>query len=341
MQIKFFNPSLGYKKIRKEMLKEIDRVLLKGDLILRGDLEKFEKKLAKFVGTKYAVGVANGTDALFLILKTLGIKQGDEVLVPNYTFIATYEAVKNNGADLKFIDVNEDLLLDENKIEEAITEKTKAIIPVHIAGKVCNMDKIIEIAGKYNLFVVEDSCQALGAKGIGIGMAMAFSFYPAKILGCYGDGGAVCTNNEELANKIRLLRNHCQGEDFGFNSRLDNLQAAILLIKMKYLKQNIRRRKEIAKKYLKELKTIKDLKLPSNRDIWQDFIIQTSNRDALKDFLFQQGIETLVGKYAVFKSLEIKELRLPCNSELINKEVDYVIKKIKEFFIDNSLRKEG
>lgn len=332
-KVPFVNFSKSYMKLREEIFGAIQKILSNGTIILSKEVKEFEKRLAKFCGVNYSIGMANGTDALMLILRALEIKNGDEVIVPNYTFIATYEAVKNNGADLKFVEVNDDLLIDENRIEEAITEKTKAIMPVHIAGKVCNMDKILEIAKKYNLLVIEDACQALGAKGIGLGNAMAFSFYPAKILGAAGDAGAVCTNNKELADKIRLLGTHCNGENFGFNSRLDSIQASILNVKIKRLKSFLKRRQEIAEKYLRELKDL-PIKLPNNdkKRVWQDFIIQTEKRDELKDYLVKNGVETLIGKYAVFKPEKLKELRLPCNENLTNEEIQHIIKTINHFF---------
>ena len=326
--IKFIDFTKFYKGIRKEILKEIDRVLLAGELILRRDVEKFEKKLAKFVGIKYCVGLNSGTDALFLSLKAAGIKEGDEVITSNYTFIATHEAIVNCGAKLVLVDFNEDFLIDVNKIEEKITDKTKAIIPVYIAGAICNLDKIMEIAQKHNLIVIEDACQALGAKGLGRGLTTCFSHYPAKILGALGDAGSVCTNNQEIADKIRLLRNHCGGNDYGYNSRLDNVQAAILNIKFKYLKGWLKRRKEIARMYDKGLKDIQGINLPIKRNCYQDYIITAEKRDDLKDFLAKKGIETLIGKYNL-SSKEGNDLRLPCNPDLANEEVLEVIKQIK------------
>lgn len=328
--IKFLDFTKLYKGIRKEVLKEIDRVLTAGDLILRRDVEIFEKKLAKFVGTKYAIGVNSGTDALFLSLKAAGIKEGDEVITSNYTFIATHEAIVNCGAKLVLVDFNDEYLIDENKIEEKITEKTKAIIPVHIAGAVANMDKIMEIAQKYNLIVIEDACQALGVKGLGRGLTTCFSHYPAKILGAFGDAGSVCTNNKEIADKIKSLRNHCGGVDYGYNSRLDNIQAAILNVKFKYLKGWLKRRKEIARMYDKGLKDIQGIKLPVKRNCYQDYIITAEKRDDLKDFLAKKGIETLIGKYNL-SSKQGNDLRLPCNPEIVNKEIAEIIKQIKEW----------
>jgi len=328
--IKFIDFGKFYKKIRKEILKEIDRVLLAGDLILRKDTEIFEKQLAKFVGMKYVCGLNSGTDALFLSLKAAGIEQGDEVITSDYTFIATHEAIINCGAKLVLVDYNDNFLIDENKIEEKITKKTKAIIPVHIAGAVCNMDKIMEIAEKYNLIVIEDACQAIGAKGLGRGLTTCFSHYPAKILGAYGDAGSVCSNDEKIIDRIKLLRNHCEGVDFGFNSRLDNLQAAILNVKFKYLRGWLKRRKEIARIYDKELKNIFQIKLPLKREIYQDYILSVENREELKNYLEKNGVETLIGKYNL-SSRRGKDLRLPCNPDLTNKEIMCVCNLIKKF----------
>ncbi len=236
------------KKHANELKSAFWRCVSKGDLILREDVVEFEKNLAKFTETKYAIGVGSGTDALVLSLKALGIKNGDEVIVPAHTFIASIYAVIANGATPILIDVNEKELLDTKYLESLITPRTKAILPVHFHGKVCDMDVIMAVAKKYNLYVVEDACQALGSSYKGtmagaFGNLGCFSFNTPKLMGGWGDGGGIVTNDYELAKKLMLLRNHWNMAQTSVNmpdfptpevvhwagkSRLDNIQAALL-----------------------------------------------------------------------------------------------------------------
>lgn len=344
-KVPFVDFGESYQEIRKKVLKEIDRVLSAGDLILRNDVEKFEQNLADYVGTKYAVGVNSGTDALFLSLKALGIGPGDEVITSGYTFWATVEAIINCGATPVLADIGNDLLIDFIDIEKHITERTKAIIPVYIGGTMCNMYKILDIALRFNLQVIEDAAQALGAelfekKAGRISTIGCFSFYPAKVLGCYGDGGAITTDSKKLADKIRLLRNHGgkpHPQFVGYNSRLDNLQAAILNIKLKQLPELIERRNRIAKIY--------DTTLPfSYRPVsqtYQEYNFRVDKRDELHKFLTENGIETIKGDYTF--PIEVPEnckkankeiIRLPVWPTLTDEQIKYVCKKIKEFYKD-------
>jgi len=348
-KVKFVNFPLQYKKIKKEIDAAIQDVLNRGDLILRKDVEEFEKTLADYVGTKYAIGVNSGTDALALSVKVL-VDPGDEVIVPAHTFFATIEAVTHRRAIPVLVDVGPDLLMDMDDVENHITEKTKAIIPVHLAGSVCNMDKLLKIAMKYNLTIIEDAAQALGAKrgdkmAGSFGLTGCFSFYPAKMLGAYGDAGAITTNDWRIANTLRALRNHGgkpENEFEGFNSRLDNLQAAILNVKFKHLQGAIERRAEIAKMYLDGLKGINGLKLPPDTPgrVWQDFIIQ-NKMDGLYEYLKKRGIETIIDKYKFPNWYSIPSytqyigstaLRLPIAPELTDQEIKLVINTIKEFY---------
>lgn len=232
------------------LLKVIEKVLKNGQFILGKKGEELEKKIKKYVGLKHAVGVGNGTDALYLSLKALGIGPGDEVITTPFTFIAPAEAIAQCGATPVFVDINyRDFLISPQEIERHITEKTKAIVPVHLFGQCCDMKEIMEIADDYGLFVVEDGAQAFGTKGLGKGHFLTFSFHPSKSLGCCGDGGMILTNYKALAKKVKLLRNH--GAEYhqkylnhviGFNSRLDEIQAAILLEKLKtFEKDGIKR----------------------------------------------------------------------------------------------------
>jgi len=365
MKVSFVNYKQQYQNLKEEIDKKIQETLKEGNFILRDDVEEFEKTLASFVGTKYAVGLNSGTDALILSLKAAGIKQGDEIITVSHTFMATIASIVHVGAKPILIEVGEDFNMDTKKIEEAITSKTKAIMPVYLNGRVCNMDEIMEIAKKHNLIVIEDSAQALGAKFNGksagsFGLTGCFSFYPAKILGSYGDGGAITTDNEEIAEKIRLFRDHGQKTKtkivcFGWTARLDNLQAAVLNVKFKYLTKWIERRRKIANIYADGLKDISNIKLPFAPDsdvlyfdVFQNYVLRAENRNELFNFLKENGIETLVKdpvanhmqevtglsgfKLPYSEKLAEQVISLPIYPELTNEEVNYVIDKVKEFY---------
>lgn len=340
--VKFFDPGLSYQMLRPEIDLEMQRVLSSGDLILREDVERFEKTLADFVGTKYAVGLNSGTDALYLALKAAGIGKGDTVAVPSHTFVATAQVVVQVGAEPLLVD------LYDMDLNFEFYMPCKAIMPAHIAGDFCaDMRSLIAEAKERGMLVIEDACQALGAEQHGKkagawGDMGAFSFYPAKILGAYGDAGALVTDNEEYANEVRELRNHYKKDysKWGINSRLDNLQAAVLNVKFKYLSQTLARREAIALHYLEELEDVLIFTPnPSPGRVWQDFIIETDKRDELYDFLKEQGIETMKNEYPMpiakkilAGSFEVHSLRLPINEVLTDEEIDYVIIKIKEFY---------
>jgi dTDP-4-amino-4,6-dideoxygalactose transaminase len=343
---------LDYPEAQTEMFKALNR----GDMVLREQLKEFEEKFAKFVGTKYAVGVNSGTDALFLTLKALGIGPGDEVITVSNTFVATIQVIDNIGATPILVDVDEDGLMDMKLTQEAITKKTKAIIPVHLAGDVAEIDLTISP----NIHIIEDACQALGANSPDLG---CYSFYPAKLLGSPGDGGAVVTNDKKIYEELLKLRNHyligkaSMGEGksfdenetykFGYNSRLDNGYAAFLSKKLDRLKDDTYIRKHIARTYDEAFSTL-PMRLPRMRQVYQDYIIRTPRRDELHEFLKDAGIETLgadqmsphrfpglgLDHYHLPITDEIFEqsLRLPCNQFLVEKEVEYVIEKVKEFF---------
>jgi len=232
-------------KHKEEIFEAIKKVLDSGQFILGAEVKKFEKEVTKFCGIKYAIGVASGTDALLLSLKALNIGLRDEVITTPFTFIATAQAIADVKAVPIFVDIKKDFNIDVSKIEKAITEKTKTIMPVHLFGKLAEMKKIKKIAKKYKLSIIEDAAQAFGTKGVGQGDCACFSFYPTKILGACGDAGMVITNNKNIADKIRLLRNHGSSPKdkykhliLGTNSRLDEIQAAILRVKLKYLKKD-------------------------------------------------------------------------------------------------------
>lgn len=368
--IKFFEPSKTYQTHKEEFDAEIQRVLNAGDLILRSDVERFEKNVADYIGTKYAVALNSCTDALYLALRGLKIGQGDEVLVPSRTFVASVQVIKQVGATPVYYDLEGVL---------NFTDKTKAIIPVHIEGAFdSHFDRILDLAREKGWYVIEDAAQAFGAvkngkKAGSFGIAGCFSFYPAKTLGAFGDAGALTTNDKKLYNWVKGARNHFKetAEDWGVNSRLDNLQAAILNVKFKYYENALKRRQEIAEMYHQELKGV-ELPRKIEGRIWQDYIIRVgddthkdfpyglygnkiyrtknglptmlggdaiSERDELYEFLKENGIETMKNNYPFpvpklpqSQKYEDETLRLPCNENLTNEEVQFIIKKIKQFY---------
>jgi dTDP-4-amino-4,6-dideoxygalactose transaminase len=306
-KVPFVSYKLQTKIYGKDILNEIKRIMEDGDYILRKDVDDFEDNLAKFVGAKYAVGVNSGTDAMSLSLKVLKIRRGAEVIVPVHTFVATLSVVVENGLKPILIDTGKDFNMDASKIEDAITNNTVAIMPVHLNGRCCNMRQVMAIAQRYHLYVIEDAAQALGAKfddkcAGSIGDFGCFSFFPAKILGTIGDAGAVVTDNKLLADRMRELRDHGRviGEEqlsgYGFNSRLDNVHAAILNYKLQFVPQWIKRRREIAWAYYSRLsKYLSDDCMQAREgdgyfDVYQNFVIRVHDRDSLIEYLKTQGI---------------------------------------------------
>ena len=299
-----------YLNLKDEFDGVFQEVMSGGDFILRRHLKEFENNIASYVGTKHAIGVNSGTDALYLSAQALGFGPGDEVISVSHTFVATIGAIVQCGATPVLVDIGDDFNMDAEKIEAAITSKTKAIIPVHLNGRSCQMDKIMNLADKYNLRVIEDAAQALGAsfnaKRCGsFGDAAIFSFYPAKMLGTAGDGGMICTDDDSLARNLRVLRDNGRVdlpdiiECFGYCSRLDNLHAAILNMKFKHFPAWINRRREIAELYRKGLAGISGLRLPPQSDgpffdVYQNYVVRTKRRDELVSYLKDSGIETLV-----------------------------------------------
>lgn len=299
------------KQYRDELVNACIRVIDSGWYIQGTECEEFEKEFASYCGTDYAIGVANGLDALILILrayKELGImKDGDEVIVPSNTYIASILAISQNN--LVPILVEPDIntyLIDPNKIEKKVTTKTKAIMPVHLYGQTCEMDAINKIAKKYSLKVIEDSAQSHGAyyknkRAGNLGDASGFSFYPGKNLGALGDGGAVTTNDEELANTIKALGNYGSYKKYenlykGINSRLDEIQASMLRVKLRYLDKEIINRKTIAEYYIKNITNANIILPTSNKEnhVWHLFVIRTKKRSELEKYLLENNIQTLI-----------------------------------------------
>ena len=366
--VKYIDYPKQFKKMEAQIMQTIHTTLENGDLMLRQQLRDFEANLATFVGTKYAVGMSNCTDALHLTLRAAGVGEGDEVISVSHTFVATIAAIKHCGATPILIDIADDHNMNSDLIEAAITPKTKAIIPVHLNGRVGDMEKISAIAKKHNLIIIEDSAQALGGSFDGVGggawgLAGCFSFYPAKLLGAYGDAGAVTTNDEELATKLKQLRDHGRMPNgdlagWSFNCRMDNLHAAILDLKLAVLPEALERRRQIAAIYHEELECVRQLKLPPppvengrHHDVFQNYEIEAENRDALMAYLKENGVETMKpwGGRGVhqFPNLKLghfsanlprteqfftQALMLPMHPELEDLQAQYVASTIQRFY---------
>ncbi len=297
-----------YLSINEELNFNIQKVLNSGFYVLGEEVKKFEEDFSRYIGTNYAVGVNSGSDALFLALKSIGIGRGDEVITVSHTFISTADAVVRNGAKPVFVDINQDTYcMDVSKIEEKITKKTKAILPVHLYGHPVDMDPICKLNEDYDLYVIEDACQAHGAEYRGkkagsIGDMGCFSFYPTKNLGAYGDGGAVVTDNEELKEKLVQMRNYGQSEKYfhdfvGINSRLDELQAVILQTKLKYLDTWIKSRRKNAMLYaelLQDSDVAVPVEKPYAKHAYHLYVVMSKNRDYLKEKLLKNNIHAQI-----------------------------------------------
>ncbi len=351
---------------KTELVEACTKVIDSGWYIQGNECQEFEKEFAHYCETKYAIGVANGLDALILILrayKELGFMQdGDEVIAPSNTYIASILAISQNNLVPVLVepDINT-YLIDPSKIEEKITSKTKVIMPVHLYGQSCEMDKINEIAKKYNLKVIEDSAQSHGSyykdkRAGNLGDASGFSFYPGKNLGALGDGGAVTTNDEELANAIRALGNYGSHKKYenlykGVNSRLDEMQAAMLRVKLKHLDNEVEKRREIANYYLQNIKN-ENIILPTLRNgdnhVWHLFVIRTTKREELHKYLLDNGIQTLIHypipphkqdaykewsneSYSISEQIHDEVLSLPISGVRNLEDTNKVVQSINEF----------
>jgi dTDP-4-amino-4,6-dideoxygalactose transaminase len=354
-----------YRRLSGEIDCAIRRVLNGGDLILREDVRCFEKDMAAFLGMGYAVGTNSCTDAMIMSLRAAGIGPGDEVITVSHTFVATVAAIVHCGARPVLVDIGQDFNMDMDKLESAITPQTRAIMPVHLNGRCCDMERLMMIAQAYNIIVIEDAAQALGAsvdgrKASTFGLAGCFSFYPAKLLGAFGDAGSVVTNDKGLAERAGLLRDHGRETKddiglFGFNSRLDNLQAAVLNVKLKYVPQWIKRRRQIAGLYHEGLSDIEQLILPPPPenggryfDVYQNYVIRSCQRPRLIDHLSRCGIEILVVlakpvhrqtalgldhfHLPVTEQASEEVLSLPMYPELSNEQVEYVVESVRQFY---------
>ena len=366
MGVPFFDSKQHYRSIKDEVDAHVKRVMDSCRFVLGENVDSFEREFARFCGTDYAVGVANGTDALHLALLACGIGKEDEVITMPNTFIATTEAISQTGAKIVFVDIDSwTYNIDVAQIEGAINEKTKTILPVHLFGQSADMDSIMKIARKYNLKVIEDACQAHGAEYRGkkagsIGDAGCFSFYPSKNLAAFGDGGMVITDGNKIAQKIKMLRDHGQMKKYehlveGYNSRLDEIQAAILRVKLKRLDEQNKLRRKNAWIYNELLKDVDEVVTPFEAEygkhVYHLYVIRTEKRDELQEYLKSNGIGTGLhypiplhlqkayeylgykeGDFPVAEECAKQILSLPMFPELTPKEIEKVASEIKTFF---------
>jgi len=366
-KVPFFNYPHVYKQYEEDFLRIFKDVVGRGAYILQQEGRDFEENIAKFIGAKYGLGVGNCTDGLYFALRAAGIGKGDEVIFSSHTFVATASAIHHSGATPIPVECGEDHLIDPKAIEAAITPRTRAIMPTQLNGHVCDMDAIMEIVNKHGLLLIEDAAQSLGAKYKGkaagtFGAASAFSFYPAKVVGCFGDGGAVVTNDDKMQEEIALLRDHGRAKigevvKWGMNSRLDNLHAAILDFKLTHYPADIERRRAIATQYQNGLGDIAEIKLPRAPDadvnrfeIYQNYEVEVDAtiREKLRITLGEKGIGTILqwGGKAVheYKGLGLKynlpfteqlmkrSFLLPLHTALTDEDVAYIIENIRSFF---------
>lgn len=363
MFVPFIDLSTEFKKNRWRFIRAFSKVGRSGNYILGPNVQEFEKEIASFCDTKYAISVANGSDALFLILKALNIGPGDEVITVPNSFIASAWVIEAVGAKIVFCDVDESMNISTKEFKQVITSRTKAVIAVHLTGIPCDIKQIVNISNKFGIHVIEDCAQSIGAEVSGkkvgsFGIAAGFSLHPLKNLGVLGDGGFITTSDSELNYKIRLLRNHgLENRDnalmWGYNSRLDEVQAAIALIKLKGLNKINSEIRLIAQMYTNGLHglvttpRVSDEKIP----VFHNYIIRTNERDNLKSFLNKKGIETKIhypiplhlqkcsehlnykkGDFINSEEHSNFSLSLPIHTNLTKKQINYVIKSIKEFF---------
>lgn len=365
MKVPFLDLNAPYKELKQELDSAYQRVMESGWFIMGSEVEAFEHEFAAFCGAKHCVGVGNGLEALHLILRAYGIGEGDEVIVPSNTYIATWLAVSYAGAKPVPVEpLEHSYNLDPEKVEAAITPRTRAILPVHLYGLLADIDPLMVLAEKYDIKVIEDSAQAQGARYKGrmsgnLGHVSGFSFYPGKNLGALGDAGAIVTNDDKLVEKVRILRNYGSKVKYyndlkGYNSRLDEMQAAFLRVKLKHLNEWNMRRMKIASAYLDSLAQLTDLILPSVLDstepIWHIFPIRHSKRDDLQRYLKNKGVDTLIhypvpphlsgayadlnmpiGTFPIAEKIASSELSLPMGPHLTLDDAEYVTTAIRDY----------
>lgn len=368
-KVPFFDWAGYYRERADEFARIMEETAGRGGFILQRDVDEFEAALARFIGVKHAIGVSDGTNAILLGLRASALEPGGEVIIPSHSFIAAAQSVHFAGLVNVPVELAEhDWLVDPAAIEAAITSRTVAIMPVHVNGRACQMDAIMDIAARHGLEVFEDSAQAAGAKVGGkpagaIGRWGTYSFYPSKTLGCFGDAGALVTNDDEIAEKVRRMRNHGANRDkvielavdvWGTNSRLDNIQAAVLNYKLGYYPQAIARRREIAARYQEAFCEIDDLRLPPPPadgeffDIFQNYEMCSSRRDALREHLAANSVGTIIqwGGFGIHQLRGLgftadlpktdrffqESLLLPMNHILTDEQVAHVIASVRGFY---------
>ncbi|OGC36766.1 hypothetical protein A2311_06850 [candidate division WOR-1 bacterium RIFOXYB2_FULL_48_7] len=365
MPLQFFDITRQNSDLKSALSEQVSSVINSGRYILGENVSALEKEIAKYVGTKEAVGVSSGTEALHLALRAAGVGPGDEVITSPFTFVATAEAIAYCGATPIFVDIEPNSFnIEAYTIEQKISKKTKAILPIHLYGQACQMDSIMEVAKAYKLKVVEDCAQAFGAtwqdKQVGsFGDAGAHSFFPTKNLGCFGDGGMVTTNDERFAAELRVLRGHGSRKTYhydiiGYNSRLDEIQAAILRVKLPHLDHFIENRRHNANIYHNILKNMPSLQLPpeicGSKHTYNQYVVRVEKRDQLIDHLKAKGIPTMVyyplslhlqvafanlgykpGDFPICEKAQNEVLALPIFPELNETEIHTVATAIKEF----------
>lgn len=368
MNIPMLDLSEQYSTIKEEVLTKLDEVMSSSQFILGGHVKQVETNIAEMSRTKHGIGVGNGSDAIHIALQAAGVGEGDEVITTSFTFFATAGAIARANATPVFVDIDPITYnIDSSKIEAAITEKTKAIIPVHLYGQMADMSSIMEIAKKHNLHVIEDAAQAIGStyKGKQVGemsSAATYSFFPTKNLGAYGDGGMIVSNDDDLAEQARVIRVHGSKPKYhhhvlGYNSRLDEMQAAILSVKLPHLCTWSENRRDHAKYYSKKLNdavsefVVTPVEVEGNYHVFHQYTLRVQKRDELQAFLKEEGISTMIyypiplHLQPVFKELGYKEgdlpetekaakeaLSLPMFPELKKEQQDYVIEKVIEFY---------
>jgi dTDP-4-amino-4,6-dideoxygalactose transaminase len=363
--IPFFNYRGAFTADLDSYLDIVRDVVTRGAFIQQRDLVEFEARLADYLGVGHALGVGNATDGLIMAFRAAGIGPGDEVIFPSHTMVASPASAAHVGATPVPVECGPDHLIDPDAVEAAITSRTRAILPVHLNGRTCRMDRIQAIADRHGLLVVEDAAQGLGSRFKGrpagsFGVAAAFSFYPAKILGCFGDGGAVVTNDDEVARKLRLLRDHGRNEQgevemWGLNSRLDNLQAAILDFQFRDYQKIIDHRRAVASRYQELLGDVPELALPpapgadpDHYDVFQNYEIEAERRDDLRAFLGRNGVGTLIqwggkpvhqfaalglrGELPYTDALFRRCLMLPMNMMVQLDDAEFIAATVRDFY---------
>ena len=365
LKVPFFDYPRLFLDEKRDLISIFRAIGERGAFILQQDLQGFEEALAVYTGAKYAIGVANATDGLELVLMAIGLSPGDEVICCSHTMLASAASIVTAGGQPVPVEIGPDNLIDPNAIEAAVNSRTVGIMPTQLNGRTCDMDRVMAIAERYDLFVVEDAAQALGSKfknkAAGtFGKGAAISFFPAKVLGCLGDGGGVITNTEQIFERVYQLHDH--GRDvngevrcWGRNSRLDNLQAAILNFRLKSYDKNVERRRAVARIYQEFLGEYEELQLPpapgadlDHFDVYQNYELQADRRDELQKFLRDNGIGTLIqwGGKAVhqFEHLQFtcqlpkveqffkRCIMLPMNVFISDEDVEFVCNKVREFY---------